>query len=679
MRRLLTALVMVAIVLVAFASCSEPDNQMQGYAESITVRVEGSNGSKMITPDGNVNVSHYIITVDNEASGISRSSDYLTKDSSFTVKNVPAGIWTATVDAYVSNNDSYIKVASATSAPTEVAARSSATLTVTLDTLIPDQVSGDVMISLRLPASFAVDSTAYYTYKIESLADDGSSFTYTLPSDESAIVSSENTIAVSIDSDSIGLDQGAYLFSVEVYDNAEKGSANIVKAGVDVMRLLSGLPANGFIDLSSDYAADEPQYSVTDGSLSFVAALSEPLAAGEVIRWYINGFLDDGTVVDGKNASAGEYVFTFSDFDVYRVTGIVMDPDMPMAVGSLSFKVNVIPKLPLPVISVNDNEVSIVCEVADAAIHYTIDGSEPTADSPLYTGPFMISENCTVRAIAICVGYSESNEAEEDCVYEVLKLPMPTLSLSRSGTTVSGTIGNTVEGAVYRYKIGSAPSSATDGTAISGTNFSFTRSSSATVYVRGFMDGYEMSDAVSRSVSSYTPPKVSTPTISQSGNTVTFRCSTSGATIYYSGCGRSGSCSSGGSITISQSGTMTAYATRSGYTTSNTASRYCSYTAKELPTPNINFEITGMTSLTISVTNYSSFPIGTIFECELYLDLAFGDKEVTLSSMQYNGDNEIEWVYKLNIAGNPPTASSTATVSASCLGYESSSDVANLE
>lgn len=341
-----------------------------------------------------------------------------------------------------------------------------------------------------------------------------------------------------------------------------------------------------------------------------------------------------------------------------------------------------------------ERKVNITSRIPGAEIHYELDGSDPTVNSPLYIGPVTITESCQVRARAFKFGMaysdvaavnvtmpqklqaptltlSRSNEVVNGTIgntvsgatyvykigsapisqsdgtvisgttfsftnssaltvyvrgfypgYEmsdpvgssvaqyVPKLQTPTLSLSRSGSTVSGTVGNRVSGATYRYGINSIPSSETDGSAVSSSGtFSFSNSSALTVYVRGFMSGYTMSDAASASVSSYTPPKCATPTISQSGNTVTFRCSTSGATIHYSGCGKSGTCSSGGSVTISQSGTMSAYATASGYSTSSTATKYCSYTA---PTPKCATPvITGEKNHTITIT--CSTPNATIY------------------------------------------------------------------
>jgi len=55
-----------------------------------------------------------------------------------------------------------------------------------------------------------------------------------------------------------------------------------------------------------------------------------------------------------------------------------------------------------------DAEVTMVSRTADAAIHYTLDGSEPTEDSPLYSGPFRISDSCPIRARAFKAGMPAS-------------------------------------------------------------------------------------------------------------------------------------------------------------------------------------------------------------------------------------------------------------------------------
>ena len=170
------AMALVLAVLLVFSSCSEPENQIPGSVESISVRVVDGTGARTITPDGNVNVSHYKITVHNNAENIHQESDYLSKGAMFSVSNVPAGEWYATVDAYVDRGESeYLKVASASSESLQVAAGASVTLTVTLDdTSLADTLSGDVTVTLKMPTALASDSTSFwYKYTITGLTDEG--------------------------------------------------------------------------------------------------------------------------------------------------------------------------------------------------------------------------------------------------------------------------------------------------------------------------------------------------------------------------------------------------------------------------------------------------------------------------------------------------------------------------
>lgn len=48
----------------------------------------------------------------------------------------------------------------------------------------------------------------------------------------------------------------------------------------------------------------------------------------------------------------------------------------------------------------DEQTVSITCSTDGATIHYTIDGSTPTASSPVYTAPFVVSENTVIQAKA---------------------------------------------------------------------------------------------------------------------------------------------------------------------------------------------------------------------------------------------------------------------------------------
>ena len=57
--------------------------------------------------------------------------------------------------------------------------------------------------------------------------------------------------------------------------------------------------------------------------------------------------------------------------------------------------------------------VTITDSTVGAAIHYTTDGSTPTALSATYSAPFIISKTTTVKAIAVASGYANSSVASK--------------------------------------------------------------------------------------------------------------------------------------------------------------------------------------------------------------------------------------------------------------------------
>ena len=63
------------------------------------------------------------------------------------------------------------------------------------------------------------------------------------------------------------------------------------------------------------------------------------------------------------------------------------------------------------------------CEITvsnphDAVIYYTLDGSDPTTESAVYSGPLTISESCTLKAIGVAPYYGNSTIARATYVIE---------------------------------------------------------------------------------------------------------------------------------------------------------------------------------------------------------------------------------------------------------------------
>ena len=61
-------------------------------------------------------------------------------------------------------------------------------------------------------------------------------------------------------------------------------------------------------------------------------------------------------------------------------------------------------------------KVVITCATENAAIYYTLDGSEPTQESLRYVSPIYVTESCTVKARAILVDYLDSAVAAQEIV-----------------------------------------------------------------------------------------------------------------------------------------------------------------------------------------------------------------------------------------------------------------------
>lgn len=235
-------------------------------------------------------------------------------------------------------------------------------------------------------------------------------------------------------------------------------------------------------------------------------------------------------------------------------------------------------------------QVTIASNIVGAEIRYSTDNSDVTEQSTLYSGQFSVEAGTTVKAKAFKSGM---NPSAQSTLQSLPKLQTPTISLTRSGSTINITIGNTVEGATYRYKVGSAPTSASDGTAITSTG-SVTNSAAVTIYVAGWYTGhYNPSDSASDSVSQYTPT-LQTPTLSLSrnGSTVngTIGNTVSDATyVYKVGSAPSsqsdGTTISGTTFSFTNDNAVTVYVRgyKSGYNASNAVSGSVSQYVKPYP------------------------------------------------------------------------------------------------
>ena len=107
--------------------------------------------------------------------------------------------------------------------------------------------------------------------------------------------------------------------------------------------------------------------------------------------------------------------------------------------------------------------VTIACATSGAEIHYTIDGSTPTASSTKYTGPIAVSTTTTVKAIAVKSGMTNSAVASAtytiSSAAEAPATPTFNPAAGTYSTAQNVTISCATSGAEIRYTIdGSNPS-----------------------------------------------------------------------------------------------------------------------------------------------------------------------------------------------------------------------------
>jgi uncharacterized repeat protein (TIGR02543 family) len=219
--------------------------------------------------------------------------------------------------------------------------------------------------------------------------------------------------------------------------------------------------------------------------------------------------------------------------------------------------------------------VVISCAAEGAAIHYTTDGSEPTAESPL-NRRFRVSQRTIVKAVAIKDGFrSDVAVAEYACgqCADPVITPEDGTSFEHSGQSVSITWSG--DDGVLRYT-----TDGSDPTAVSPVyGWPFAIDETTVVKAKVFGDQFFDSNVVTANLTRVwlkvaTPSIAAAATFTGSKTSVALSCATPGAMIYYTtngGTPNSHSTRYSEPFSVTDSCTVKAYATCADYSDSAVA------------------------------------------------------------------------------------------------------------
>ncbi len=204
------------------------------------------------------------------------------------------------------------------------------------------------------------------------------------------------------------------------------------------------------------------------------------------------------------------------------------------------------------------NRVSITCGTEGATIYYTTNGTTPTENNTRYTGPITVSQNCTVKAIAVKDGYMASEVAS--FAVNWFKVATPTFNYDNLQLTISTTTNGAT---IYYTTDGSTPT--TSSTKYSGP---LSLSEDCTVKAIAVKADFNNSEVATYNftvgVNTCQAPEISRDGTS---NQVVMTCATLGASIYYTIDGSTPSSTSTlytGPFTINRNRTIRAIAMKTG-------------------------------------------------------------------------------------------------------------------
>ena len=219
------------------------------------------------------------------------------------------------------------------------------------------------------------------------------------------------------------------------YGKAVASTSNILSVMQENETLFEGIDTTEGIELLTEGA-------ITGVELGEYFAADDIIAkAGDVVAMHIH------------NAKRNAYMLLPLSIADMAVANDIIAQLIPNALSTLIATKRDVTAVGKPVIATAQENGSTTVSLSASNsknIYYTLDGSDPTVESTLYTEPFTLTEAATVKAFATGDGYTDSEIASKDVII-LTQASTPAISVAQEEGKSVVTISSDLEGVTIYY------------------------------------------------------------------------------------------------------------------------------------------------------------------------------------------------------------------------------------